>query len=101
MRGAGLSLKEALSVTEYALLRKSFGPPDLLPLIEARPGSCEEWLGYSRDKRTSEGWYLSEKYQVGRAGSDEEPIQFNSLEQAVAEYVVRELDFWAAVSETA
>jgi hypothetical protein len=56
----------------------------------------EEWIRYSEDKRTSGGWYVTEQGIVGRAGEPDKMV-FSTIEEAIAEYVVRELDYWAAV----
>ena len=51
---------------------------------------------YSDDKRTDGGWWLSEDpLFIGNLKSRSEKLFFDSIEQAVAEYVKRELDFWA------
>ena len=99
MRGAGVSLREALARTQYAAMRGSFGPSDLLPLIRSHPALCQEWISYSEDKRTSGGWYLTERGEIGTVGATNERMQFDSLEEAVAHYVVLELDYWTGVSE--
>lgn len=99
MRGAGLSLSEALRQVRYADRRASFGPADLRPLIIAHPEVSESWFAYSEDKRTSGGWYLLPSGEIGRVSDPESATRFESLEEAVAEYVVRELDFWAGLQE--
>lgn len=99
MRGAGISLVEALARAHFKELRAAFGPRDLLPLIKANRALAEEWLAYSEDKRTSGGWYLLKPGEIGQVGAPDSRMRFDSLEEAVAEYVVRELDFWAGLSE--
>lgn len=99
IRGEGISRKEALARVDYAAVRPQFTPIDLVPLIQAHREFIDQWLWYSEDKRTSGGWYITEAGEVGQI--DDYPgggRRFASIEQAVAEYVVRELDFWAAVS---
>ena len=59
----------------------------------------EGWFAYSEDKRTSGGWYLLRSGEIGRVGDPESQMQFESLAEAVAEYVVRELDFWAGLAK--
>ena len=98
-RGAGISLQEALARARYKELRPSFGPADLLRLVKAHRTLAEEWIAYVGDKRTSGGWYLSEEGEIGRVFAPESRMRFDSLEEAVAEYVVRELDFWAGLAE--
>lgn len=99
VRGAGLSLGEALRRTRYKDRRACFGPADLRPLLNAHPGLSEEWLAYSEDKRTSGGWYLLRSGEIGRVGDPASRKSLECLEEAVAEYVVRELDFWADLQE--
>jgi hypothetical protein len=99
MRGAGLSLIEALQQVRYAERRASFGPADLLPLIVAHPELAESWFAYSEDKRTGGGWYLLRSGEIGRVADPESHVRFESLAEALAEYVVRELDFWAGFQE--
>lgn len=95
VRGEGISLSEALARTSYKELRKNFGPKDLVPIIKTYPALAEEWVSYSEDKRTSGGWYLLNNGEVGRVDHPELREQFSPFPEAVAEYVVRELDFWA------
>jgi len=95
MRGAGLSLRDALSLTTYRELRPQFGESDLLEHLKNHPALIEEWLLYSEAKRTSGGWYLRHDGTIGQVSRRGEEIRFPSLHEAVAAYVVRELDFWA------
>ena len=52
---------------------------------------------YSEDKRTSGGWYVRETGEIGQVDDPNSRMHFATIEEAVAEYVVRELDFWATV----
>ena len=99
MRGNGISLREALKVTGYAEFRSHFTAADLQPIVAAHPEFTEQWLSYSEDKRTTGGWYIRRDGRVGRvsqAGADRE---FATMHEAVAEFVVLELDFWAHVRQ--
>jgi len=96
MRGEGISLRDALKRVNYFALQDRFNASDLLPLIHQNPSLIEEWVMYSDDKRTDGGWWLSEDpLFIGNLKSRSEKLFFDSIEQAVAEYVKRELDFWA------
>ena len=97
IRGKGISLGEALHRTNYKELRNSFGPKDLLPLLKKYPNLCKEWILYSDDKRTSGGWYLKENGEIGQVTNPGSQVNFDLLSEAVAEYIVRELDFWINV----
>ena len=94
MRGEGISLRQALSRINYHELRTQFTPKDLLPLLRMQPQIIDQWLMYSADKRTSSGWYIKESGEVGQVDNPKSSLYFASMEIAVAEYVVRELDFW-------
>jgi hypothetical protein len=97
MRGEGVSLSQALSRVNYVEARKQFTSEDLLPLIQTHHEFIDQWLMYSEDKRTSGGWYVTEAGEVGQADDPNSIMRFATIAEAVAEYVVRELDFWVAV----
>ena len=97
MRGEGISLRTALERTNYINNRLQFGPNDLLPLIHETRSFVDEWISYSNDKRTAGGWYILHTGEMGTIKDPKLHLYFSSLEEAVAEYVVRELDFWAQV----
>ena len=96
-RGKGISLHQALSEANYTAVRGQLAASDLGPLIRARPKFIKQWLMYSADKRTNGGWYVTDTGDVGQVTEPYETMRFESLEEAVAEYVLRELDYWAAV----
>jgi hypothetical protein len=97
-RDAGLSLHEALSHTRYREVRPLLNESNLLAVLKDRPALVEDWLAYSEDKRTSGGWYVLRSGVIGQVGRPLSTITFSSIAEAVAAYVVRELDFWAGVS---
>jgi hypothetical protein len=97
MRGEGVSLRQALSRVDYLETRRQLVPQDLVPLLRARRELIDQWIMYSEDKRTSGGWYVTEAGEVGQVDDPNSRMCFASVEEAVAEYVVRELDFWATV----
>ena len=98
-RGRGTSLAEALERCRYKSLRPFFGSTDLLPIIRANSDLAEDWVRYSEDKRTSGGWYLREdSLEVGRLTAPQVSTRFPTLAEAVAEYVVRELDSFSQLS---
>ena len=97
MRGEGISLREALRRTAYNERRPLFKSSDLLPIIRHRPNYVYEWLGFSEDKRTSGGfWLMDDPPGIGNLKTREK-FSYLTMEEAVAEYVVHELDYWAAV----
>jgi hypothetical protein len=78
VRGAGLSLREALRQARYRELRAGFQESDLTlaAVVRANPTFVEQWLAYSEDKRTSGGWYVLRDGQVGQVDVPSTLIQF-------------------------
>jgi len=101
VRGEGISLHQALRVTKYAEHRPNVAAADLRSFIEADPSLVEEWMSYSEDKRTDGGWYLRRNGAVGRVPKATPEYQFDTIEHAVAEYVLLELDFWSGLNQVA
>ena len=99
-RGAGISLHDALHRAKYADVRRAFGPDDLLPLIRADRALVDQWLSYSQDKRTSSGWHVSSEGELGQVDIPGHTVQFDSVEEAIATYIVRELDYWSGVARS-
>jgi hypothetical protein len=97
MRGEGLSLAEALERARYRELRSGVTVCDLLEVLDSEPDLVEQWLLYSEDKRTMGGWYILRNREIGRVLMPETRQSFDTLSRAVAEYVVRELDFWSSL----
>lgn len=95
-RGEGISLREAISRTDYKPLRQKFNTADLIPVIEANPQLAAEWVAYSQDKRTSFGFWIDhDSLKVGTLASGQTVVQYPSLEEAIAQFIVQELDFWS------
>ena len=67
IRGAGLSLSDALARSHYRERRAAFGPDDLRAVLEAHPQLAEEWFAYSEDKRTGGGGGLPAVWPDWRA----------------------------------
>ena len=100
IRGAGISMADALERTRYTEIRSSLSVDDLIRAIEREPALIDQWIGYCEDKRTSGGWYLvPETFEIGQLNRPSTVKGFDSLEEAVANYVLHELDYWAAVGK--
>jgi hypothetical protein len=100
-RGTGLSLRDALSQARYREIRPMLDESLLVQPLRNDPTLIEEWLLYSEDKRTDGGWYLLRDGTIGQVRRPGEETRFPSLEQAIAAYVLRELDFWANLAPKA
>jgi hypothetical protein len=99
LRGADLSVRDALKRTGYVGYRPMFKASDLLSLIAADPALVEDWLAYSEDKRTSGGWYVLRTGEIGQVSNPASRITYSSIEEAIAEFVLRELDYWIEPDE--
>ena len=100
IRDAGISLADALERTRYTEIRSSLSVDDLIHAIQRDPALIDQWIGYCEDKRTSGGWYLvPETFEIGQLNRPSTVKGFDSLEEAVANYVLHELDYWAAVDK--
>ena len=98
MRGEGISLRDALHRTDYSSVRDRFDAKDLVPLVRANPKFVDQWIAYSEDKRTSGGWWIClDPPSIGQVKASGSSIPFKTADEAIAEYVVRELDFWVTV----
>ena len=99
MRGTGISMREALKVAGYAERRPSLTAAELRPVVASHPELVEQWLSYSEDKRTHGGWYIRRDGKIGRVLKPGTERQYATIQDAVAEYVVLELDFWAHIGD--
>jgi hypothetical protein len=99
MRGAGISMREALKVAGYTEHRPSLTAVELRPLVADHPELIEQWLSYSEDKRTDGGSYIRRDGKIGLVLKPGTERQYATIQDAVAEYVVLELDFWAHISD--
>ena len=96
MRGKGISILEALHRSSYSRIRSSLQAQAFLPLLDENPDLIKAWLSFSEDKRTTGGWYVLPTGEIGRATPHEVVPRRPSMSQAIAEYVLLELDFWAS-----
>lgn len=99
MRGAGISMREALKVAGYAECRPGLTAAELRPLVADYPELIEQWLSYSEDKRTDGGWYIRRDGKIGRVQKPGAERQYATIQDAIAEYVVLELDVWAHIGD--
>jgi hypothetical protein len=99
LRGAGVSIRDALRHTGYLGYRSTFKASDLRPLLAADPALIEDWLAYSEDKRVSGGWYVRRTGEIGQVSNPVSRVTYSSIDEAIAEFVVRELDYWVEPDE--
>jgi hypothetical protein len=92
-------MREALKVAGYAGLRPSLTAAELRPVIADHPELIEQWMSCSKDKRTDGGWYIRRNGNIGRVLKPATMRQYATIQDAVAEFVMLELDFWAHIGE--
>ena len=92
-------MREALKVAGYAELRPSLTAAELRSVIADHPELIEQWMSYSEDKRTDGGWYIQRNGNIGRVLKPASALQYASIQDAIAEFVMLELDFWADIGE--
>ena len=89
-----LSLIDLLKGASYTRFRREVTAHELADYLRRHPELVEEWLRYSEDKRTSDGWYFGtngRRSWIGQVGPTM-PEYFDAPETACAEYILRELD---------
>lgn len=90
------SMEEALRRTCYRKLRGGIDHANVVAALHARPQAVHDWVMYSADKRTSAGWFLdADANRIGRQEHANANYTFGSLPDAVAAFVLHELDYWS------
>ena len=106
--GSGLPLRDLVRQSEYRELRPHLTAARLEEYLRAHPDNVERWVHWSEDKRTRGGWGVGPgngQWYIGRyEDEDGRPYRkpadpFPDGPSAVAEYILRELDFWVQVSD--
>lgn len=99
IHGEGISVSNALSRVNYTKVRPQLRISEIIEELCANPKLVEDWVLYCEDKRTTGGWYLnSEKLEIGELRISSSLKTFQTLEEAVAAYILAELDFWASLN---
>lgn len=83
-------LHKAIEEPRYRKLLGSFTSADLVPILRAHPELKQGWLEYS-DSRRTDGWYVLDDGRVGLGSDPTKARQFGNLDEAVAHFVVEEL----------
>jgi hypothetical protein len=100
-RGAP-SLEALLQASSYRAVREELDAAQIEDILKSKPDLIEDWLHFSEDKRTTYGWSF---YPVSDAWVVSQPFpkqgapverRHGSASAACADYILTELDFWAA-----
>ena len=88
-----LSALDALERAEYSRHRPHLGSEDLAAVLKRAPELVDQWICYAENKRVARGWYVRRSGEVGfYGGSPVAPERFETQAEAVAEFILRELD---------
>ncbi|WP_318345281.1 hypothetical protein [Flagellimonas baculiformis] len=93
MRGKGISLDTAIKKSKYNNIRPFLTAEILESFIAKNEYLINEWVMYSEDKRTVGGFYIG-KNEIGSCKNPEFKINYDSMNQTVANYILKELDYW-------
>lgn len=88
------SLLEVVRASGFAEFRGQFAPRELADYLRAKPAIVDQWIAYSEDKRTTEGWYLRPPYSIGRVARWSPPmheVKHPDLAAACAAFIIAEL----------
>lgn len=91
-------MRDALAQAQYPALRPSINASDLLALLKIESSLVAEWIAYSEDKRTAGGFYVLRTGEVGQVENERSRRRYPSIEEAVAEFVLHELDYWQSLA---
>jgi hypothetical protein len=100
--GAGdpeASMRAALRHAGYADSRPGLAAQEVRALLVAHPSLLDAWLAYSQSKQTADGWYVLPDAEIGQLSNPGSQRQFASIQEAVAEFIVRELDHHADLNQ--
>jgi hypothetical protein len=94
-KGRGtVSVIQLVDESGYRAAAGSLTVDAVLTYLREHPHLIEAWLGYSEDKRTSSGWYVTERssdnFEIGYHPRGER-ISIAGRAPACAEFIVREI----------
>jgi hypothetical protein len=105
------SLRALIDAADYRSIRPRLTIPLVVVCISADPELVTDWRAFSEDKRTTGGWAFDaeRRWPLGRRrwkvwepfpdGEAPAPRWYDNGRTACADYILTELDFWAAVSD--
>jgi hypothetical protein len=93
-----LSIYEMLKRTGYLDRRETLTVEALRKALARSPNHLNDWLAYSADKRTGDGWYIrgeNGRFEVGHLDTDARVAErriYSDLEEACADLIQHEVD---------
>ena len=93
-----LSIYEMLKRTGYPERRGTLSVETIRKALARSPEHLSEWLEYSADKRSGDGWYIrgeNGRFEVGNLDSNGHLAgqrSYSDLVEACADFIQRELD---------
>jgi hypothetical protein len=93
-RRGTVSVAELVAESGYGADPTSLMVEAVSRYLRAHPELIEAWFGYSEDKRTSSGWYVTERsggmFEIGWHPAGDR-VSVSDRADACAEFVVREV----------
>lgn len=88
------SLRDLVAASGFGTIRDSITSQDLRPFLERHADLIDDWIRWSEDKRTREGWYISPAgngAHVGYVGESEPARYIAPLAEACAQFILHEV----------
>ncbi len=82
----------------YAQARPTLEVADVESVLASYPALREAWLGYAEAKTSPEGWYVTRDAEVGQLSRPAAQRRFASIDAAVAQFILHELDYHAGIA---
>jgi hypothetical protein len=82
----------------YAQARAGVEAADVQGVLAAYPALRDAWLGYAEAKTSPDGWYVTRDAEVGQLARPAAQRRFASIDAAVAQFILHELDYHAGIA---
>ena len=97
----GATVGALLERAGYRASRPGFGSGEVRAMLISHPSLVDQWLAYSEAKETPEGWYVLRDAEIGQLLRPASQRRFACIEEAVAQFILRELDHHAGIAAPA
>ena len=100
IRGDALSLHTVFEGAGHTKFIDELRRSKVARLLRAYPDILQHWIRYSENKPIKGGYWLrASTFEVGAAESPEAGVMYSSIQEAVAEFIARELGYWSEVGQ--
>ena len=85
----------------YRASGPAFGSGQVRAMLTSHPSLVDQWLAYSEAKEIPEGWYVLRDAEIGQVLRPASQRRFACIEEAVAQFILRELAHHAGIAAPA